>query len=263
MNWWNVGCWNDSTIRTLIIFRNSEEDNTDWRIQIQHCPWEIYKQLTNNFLVPSKLRPFLTLASYKLRSFGLGRIPWGYKLRWYPRSSDTSLAELANQQAGPPHAQGLEIQKPLVCVVERARRKSPGGTLRAKDYTPEVATVKFRWKMPLKVHWQSDNPLDDTTDKWNYVGKCRWQSIAKCHWTFTMISKVLISGVQYFAPVRTDTGLADLGFRYRGVFASVLPFRARMPFSFCLCAGSCTRTVLVFIIIMLWSWWLLLVHDYY
>ena len=41
----------------------------------------------------------------------------------------------------------------------------------AKHYTPEIAEVKFHWKMPLttdwsipvKIHWTSDNPLENTT----------------------------------------------------------------------------------------------------
>ena len=52
------------------------------------------------------------------------------------------------------------------------------------------AAAPVRW--PVKIHWTSDNPLEHTADKWNCVGKC--------HWTSTMISEVLISGVQYVAP---------------------------------------------------------------
>ena len=77
----------------------------------------------------------------------------------------------------------------------------------AKDYTPEITKMRIHRKLPLKIHltilgeihWKSDNPLEDTTDKWNSVGKCRWKSIGQCHWKSTMISEVLISGVQYFA----------------------------------------------------------------
>ena len=44
---------------------------------------------------------------------------------------------------------------------------------RAKYYKPEFSKVKFPWKMPLEVlwtipveiHWKSDDPLDNTTDK--------------------------------------------------------------------------------------------------
>ena len=42
--------------------------------------------------------------------------------------------------------------------------------------------------MPLEIHWTSDNPLEHTTDKIIYVGRHHWKS--------TMISEVLISGVQ-------------------------------------------------------------------
>ena len=82
--------------------------------------------------------------------------------------------------------------------------------LGAEDYTPEIAKVKFHWKMPLKIHWkfrvkihgkESDNPLENTTDKWNSVGKCHGKPVGKCHWRSTMISAVLISGVQCFAPI--------------------------------------------------------------
>ena len=54
--------------------------------------------------------------------------------------------------------------------------------IRAKHYTPEVAKVKFHWKMPPKVHWEiqgtipvdwtGDNPLEHATEMRNYVGKC-------------------------------------------------------------------------------------------
>ena len=47
----------------------------------------------------------------------------------------------------------------------------------------------IHWKMPLKVHWEipvkihrnSRNPLENTTEQWNYVGKCRWKSMGKGH----------------------------------------------------------------------------------
>ena len=76
-----------------------------------------------------------------------------------------------------------------------------------QNYTPDVTKVRFHWKMPLKIHWicpvqihwESDNPLEHTTDKWNCVGKWHWKFIGKCHWKSTMISEVLMSGVQYFA----------------------------------------------------------------
>ena len=43
----------------------------------------------------------------------------------------------------------------------------------AEDYTPELTKVQIHWKMPLhihltipvKIHWQSDNPSENTTDK--------------------------------------------------------------------------------------------------
>ena len=46
-------------------------------------------------------------------------------------------------------------------------------TVRPKYHTPEIAKVKFHWKMPLKTHWAipvkiywtSDNPLEHTADK--------------------------------------------------------------------------------------------------
>ena len=51
-----------------------------------------------------------------------------------------------------------------------------------------------------EIHWESDNPLGSTTDKWNYVGKYHWQSVGKCRWKSTVISEVSISGVQYPRP---------------------------------------------------------------
>ena len=74
----------------------------------------------------------------------------------------------------------------------------------AKWYTPELAKVKFHWKMPLKIHWtfpvkirlESDNLLETTTDKWRSIETYHWTSIGKCHWKSTMISEVSISGVQ-------------------------------------------------------------------
>ena len=51
-----------------------------------------------------------------------------------------------------------------------------------------------------KLHWESDTPLEDTTDKRKSSGKRHWQSIGKCPWKSTMISEVSISGVQSFNP---------------------------------------------------------------
>ena len=47
-----------------------------------------------------------------------------------------------------------------------------------QNITPEIAKVKFhwtvpgsvRWALPLSIHWESDNPLEHTTEQWNYVG---------------------------------------------------------------------------------------------
>ena len=86
----------------------------------------------------------------------------------------------------------------------RTRRGSQGERLQTRNHTK----AKFHWKMPQKVHWNfpvkihwgSDNARENTTEKWTSFGKCRWKSIGKCHWKSTMISELLISGVQYFAP---------------------------------------------------------------
>ena len=59
--------------------------------------------------------------------------------------------------------------------------------------------------MPVEIHWTSDNPLESTTDKWSYVGKCHRKSIGRRHWKFPMMSEVSISGVQYLA-----TNVADI-----------------------------------------------------
>ena len=58
----------------------------------------------------------------------------------------------------------------------------------------------IHWNIPVNMHWESDNPLDNATETWNSVGKCNWTSIGKGHWKSTMISEVSISGVQSFAP---------------------------------------------------------------
>ena len=52
--------------------------------------------------------------------------------------------------------------------------------------------LKIHWTFPVTSHWKSDNPLDNTIDKWTYVGKCHRKS--------TKISEALISGVRYLAP---------------------------------------------------------------
>ena len=62
--------------------------------------------------------------------------------------------------------------------------------------------LNIHWTIPVKIHWEKDNPLDNTTEQLYYIGNCHWHSIGKCHWKFTMISEVLISGVQYFVPIR-------------------------------------------------------------
>ena len=49
--------------------------------------------------------------------------------------------------------------------------------------------VEFSWKLPPRIHWtipvnihgKSDNPLESTTDKYNYVGKCHCTSIGDCN----------------------------------------------------------------------------------
>ena len=62
-----------------------------------------------------------------------------------------------------------------------ARREQSGRQAggRAKYYTPEITQVKLHCKMPLKVHWtfpvnihlESDNHLENTTEKGTSVGK--------------------------------------------------------------------------------------------
>ena len=53
--------------------------------------------------------------------------------------------------------------------------------------------------VPMNIHCESDSPLENAADKRQLVGKCPWKSIGTCHWKFTMISKVSISDVRYFA----------------------------------------------------------------
>ena len=36
-------------------------------------------------------------------------------------------------------------------------RASP--SVGANYYTPEITKVKLHWKIPLNIHWESDNPL--------------------------------------------------------------------------------------------------------
>ena len=50
---------------------------------------------------------------------------------------------------------------------------------RAQDCTPELTKGKFHGNMSLtihrtflvKIHWESDSPLENTSEQWNYVGK--------------------------------------------------------------------------------------------
>ena len=78
----------------------------------------------------------------------------------------------------------------------RARWVRPAGekerllSIGAKCYAPEVTKVKVRWKMPLEIrwklpeqiHWTSDSPLENTTEKYHYVGNAtEHPSEGTCH----------------------------------------------------------------------------------
>ena len=64
-----------------------------------------------------------------------------------------------------------------IYIGERALGAGPaaegGQGLGARYYTPEIAKVKFRWKVPLNIHWrfpvqthwESDNPFEHTAEK--------------------------------------------------------------------------------------------------
>ena len=82
----------------------------------------------------------------------------------------------------------------------------------AKDYAPEITKSEIMLenatdnslgnssKQSLD-NWQSFGTYNWTSEMlWTIVRKYHWTSIGKCHWISTMISEVLISGVQYFAP---------------------------------------------------------------
>ena len=78
---------------------------------------------------------------------------------------------------------------PDACHESDAEDRRPTGVpnVGANYYTPELAEVEFRWKVPVnvhwtfpvKVHWESDSPLEDTADKWIFVGRCQWNSVGK------------------------------------------------------------------------------------
>ena len=70
-------------------------------------------------------------------------------------------------------------------------------------YTNCIISQKLN-AFSVQIHWTSDNPLENTTDKWSSVGKYHWTSIGKCHWKSTMISEVSISAVQSFVPTRPN-----------------------------------------------------------
>ena len=94
-----------------------------------------------------------------------------------------------------------------ICSVLRIR-DCVARTVGAKCYTPEIVKSGIPFEMPLKVHgdfpvtihWTCDNPMHNTGETWNYLGKRFGTSIWTCHWKSTMISEVLISGAQSFAP---------------------------------------------------------------
>ena len=57
---------------------------------------------------------------------------------------------------------------------------SNSNSIGAKDYTPDVTKVNFHrnmplkicWLVPVKIHWASDTPLENTTEQRNSVGRC-------------------------------------------------------------------------------------------
>ena len=71
------------------------------------------------------------------------------------------------------------------------------------EHAPEIP-LESATELPLdkssQIHWESDNPLEHTAEKWHSVGKHHWRSAGKCRWKSTMLSEVLISGVQSFTP---------------------------------------------------------------
>ena len=93
--------------------------------------------------------------------------------------------------------------------------------------------------MPLKVHWgimvsihrESDNPLENTAEKWKPVGNLMPlnKSIGTCHWRSTTLSEVSSSGVQASAPSQGPEDGSQLG-------------SASSETSLCSCAGKMLRS---------------------
>ena len=66
----------------------------------------------------------------------------------------------------------------LACAADlpRAGDKAGGKILHTRSHKDENmlenATESPLDLFPVKIHWESDNPLENTPEKCNYVGKC-------------------------------------------------------------------------------------------
>ena len=50
--------------------------------------------------------------------------------------------------------------------------------IRKQEHPSDNAT-EIHWTIPVIIHWTSQHPLEHTTDKKHFVGKCRWKSIGE------------------------------------------------------------------------------------
>ena len=102
---------------------------------------------------------------------------------------------------------------------------------------------KHKSEIPLEnanehpLEHPSENPLE----RWNYVGTCHWTNIGNYHWKSTMISEVLISGVQSFAPTgQFHTSSANMTF-INGVTEVTIYFMVDFTINLIItgCGGLC------------------------
>ena len=101
----------------------------------------------------------------------------------------------------------------------------------AEDYTPEITKVKCHWKMPLiihreipeTIHWTSDNPFGNTTDKLNSIGNVKLP--LNIHWNMPLKVHDVFRGVDFWrANILSLDGVPGLAQR-------TLPYYARIYYT--------------------------------
>ena len=81
----------------------------------------------------------------------------------------------------------------LYCItLYRSIVKQSGRNIAHNESQKWNSIGNCHWESIRHFLWESDNPLEPSTAKCQFVGKC--------HWTSTTISEVLIAGVQSFCP---------------------------------------------------------------